>query len=264
MGLELVSAREKMRTHLLFVLVAATIVFGVAETAETVVPEEVFFDDSSITSTHTGETQNEDLMERRGREDRPPVKMKLAPDESSTNMVASRVKQGSESKENAQTGWGSRRRRRRRRRRAVNYPAGHLKINSVMGLRGGRSNKWCSDEINRVLCNRPWIKGWEKFTVVNGGGGTVGLRGGHSHKYCSDEINTIKCNRPWVKGWEKFTVVRVGNRIGLKGGHGHKYCSDNAGGVCCNRPWVKGWEKFLVHYVRNPTAKKKAAPNRGE
>merc|ERR1739848_413363 len=34
---------------------------------------------------------------------------------------------------------------------------------STVALRGGRGNRWCADEGHRVLCNRPWIKGWEKF-----------------------------------------------------------------------------------------------------
>merc|ERR1711959_494375 len=52
MGLELAGAREKMQRHLFFVLVAATIVFGLSESG---IPEEGLFDNSSmIASTRNG------------------------------------------------------------------------------------------------------------------------------------------------------------------------------------------------------------------
>ena len=35
-------------------------------------------------------------------------------------------------------------------------------------LAGGRSDfkKYCAAEKNRIICNRPWIRGWEKFKFV--------------------------------------------------------------------------------------------------
>merc|ERR1712196_357190 len=74
---------------------------------------------------------------------------------------------------------------------------------STVALRGGRGSRWCADEGHRVLCNRPWIKGWEKFAAVRVGS-RVALRGGRGNRYCADEPHGVKCNRPWIKGWEKF------------------------------------------------------------
>jgi len=117
---------------------------------------------------------------------------------------------------------------------------------STVALRGGRGSRWCADEGHRVLCNRPWIKGWEKFYTWSGHG-RIALRGGRARKWCADEGNRIRCNRPWIKGWEKFAAVRVGSRVALRGGRGNRYCADEPHGVKCNRPWIKGWEKFYAH-----------------
>jgi len=118
---------------------------------------------------------------------------------------------------------------------------------STVAFQGGRGGKMCADEGHRVVCNRPWIKTWEKFGVMSGGKGRIALKGGRSGKMCADEINTIRCNRPWIQGWEKFKAVLVGRNVALMGGHGNKYCADDIHGVKCNRPWIKGWEKFTAH-----------------
>merc|ERR1719230_2373882 len=123
----------------------------------------------------------------------------------------------------------------------------HLVNAMTVAFRGGRGRKWCADEGHRVLCNRPWIRGWEKFYIWSSGG-RVALRGGRHRRWCADEGNRIRCNRPWIRGWEKFVAVRAGgNNVALRGGRGNKYCADDHHGVRCNRPWIRGWEKFYAH-----------------
>merc|ERR1712144_138447 len=77
---------------------------------------------------------------------------------------------------------------------------------------GGRGRKWCADEGHRVLCNRPWIRGWEKFYIWSSGG-RVALRGGRHKRWCADEGNRVRCNRPWIRGWEKFYAHKLTNNI---------------------------------------------------
>merc|ERR1712146_172069 len=54
-----------------------------------------------------------------------------------------------------------------------------LDVGRTVALKGGRGKRFCADEANRVICNRPWIRGWEKFLVAAGGPGRVALQGGH-------------------------------------------------------------------------------------
>jgi len=126
------------------------------------------------------------------------------------------------------------------------HPRAPLTHGIIVAFKGGRSRRWCADEGWRVLCNRRWIRGWEKFHIWSSGG-KVALRGGRHRKWCADEINRIRCNRSWIKGWEKFVAIRRGHSVALRGGHRNKYCADDRYGVRCNRPWIKGWEKFYVH-----------------
>jgi hypothetical protein len=37
----------------------------------------------------------------------------------------------------------------------------------VLTLRGGRDNKYCSDDRNMVVCNRDAVGQWEKFKIEN-------------------------------------------------------------------------------------------------
>jgi len=124
--------------------------------------------------------------------------------------------------------------------------------NRWIALRGGRANKWCADEGNRLICNRGWIKGWEKFYTVHAGGGKIALRGGKHNKWCADESNTVRCNRPWIKGWEKFFVQSLGGgRVGIRGGRANGWCADEGHRVVCNRGTTSEgrWVTFHVHLL---------------
>lgn len=118
---------------------------------------------------------------------------------------------------------------------------------STVALKGGRGKKWCADEGRNVMCNRPHIKAWEKFSVVDAGKGKIALRGGNKGKYCADEGKGIKCNRSKLLSWEQFEVVDAGaGKIALKGGKDGKYCADDTKGMACNRGHLLSWEKFTV------------------
>merc|ERR1711970_347571 len=132
---------------------------------------------------------------------------------------------------------------------------GLLRPGSVIALKGGknRNTKYCADETNRIKCNRNRLLQWEKFRVVNAGGGLIALRGGKDDKYCADEGNTIKCNRNAIGQWEKFRAVDAGGgKIALKGGRNHHrhYCADEGNQIKCNRNALHQWEKFQAVNAR--------------
>lgn len=55
-------------------------------------------------------------------------------------------------------------------------------------IKGGRKGRCC------IICNRKWIRGWEKFTIkmVNARKGIFALKGGKHGRWCADEHHT-KC-----------------------------------------------------------------------
>jgi len=131
---------------------------------------------------------------------------------------------------------------------------------SIVAFKGGRQGKYCSDEGNRIICNRGGIGPWEKFKVVNAGSGRIALKGGRNgfRKFCADEGNTIKCNRGGIGPWEKFVVVKAGSgKIALRGGKFNKHCADEGSTVKCNRGGVGPWEKFTVKCLAGSCKTKK-------
>jgi len=112
------------------------------------------------------------------------------------------------------------------------------------GSRHGYNRYYCSDA-NPVRCNRNGVGAWEKFKVVDAGGGKVALRSGRTNQYCADEYNRIICNRNAIGSWEKFTIS--GSNY-IKGGHANRWCADEetAGSIKCNRNGIGQWETFYI------------------
>merc|ERR1711998_431751 len=141
---------------------------------------------------------------------------------------------------------------------------GGLHVGSTVALKGGQGDKYCADEGDNIACNRDMLSQWEKFTVVNAGGGKIALKGGKKSKYCADEGNNIACDRDELGQWEGFTVVNAGcGKIALKGGKKSKYCADEqqflGDKVVCDRDKLGQWEKFTVECLSDCDPEKKKA-----
>jgi len=121
---------------------------------------------------------------------------------------------------------------------------------TYVALVGGRTGKHCADETHRIICNRPWLRSWERFEVVDAGNGKVGLKGGRQKRMCADEDSGIKCNRNWLRSWEKFTVMDLGRgQVALKGGKNGKFCTDTDTGIICNQDDVFAQGQFTQFTV---------------
>jgi len=130
-----------------------------------------------------------------------------------------------------------------------------LVVNSVVAFRGGRHNRWCAQEHNTWRCNRNGIGQWEKYQVVNAGGGQYAFISLRNERYCADENhhNRILCNRGGIGQWEKFRVIQAGSGlVALRGGRNNRYCMDHGHTVSCNRNgYGHRQEKFYVKCVGN-------------
>lgn len=127
-------------------------------------------------------------------------------------------------------------------------PPSGAPIGQTITLRGS-NNLYVSSEdgTQPMYCNRGSAGTWEKFLVVDAGGGKIALRS--MNKYVSSEngaTSGITCNRTAIGGWEAFTWEQVGtNQVALKGNNNQYISSENGQAVMrCNRPTRGGWETF--------------------
>jgi endoglucanase len=98
-----------------------------------------------------------------------------------------------------------------------------------------------------MQCVSTAVGTWEKFLVVDAGGGKVALRS--MNKYISSEngaASGITCNRATVGGWEAFDwIVNANGTISLRGNNGLYVSSENGTkAMTCTRATIGGWEQF--------------------
>merc|ERR1711998_452920 len=130
----------------------------------------------------------------------------------------------------------------------VHYP---LKPGSVVALRGGRHNKYCTDSKKGIQCNAAQLKKWERFTVVKAADGKVALKGGRGKQLCTDEGNKIQCNSKALGKMESFQVISQDGRVALQGANKDRYFADEGHRVKCNRGHIRQWERFTVKCIEN-------------
>jgi len=115
----------------------------------------------------------------------------------------------------------------------------------------GNNGKYVSSEngLQPMNCNRSNLGIWEKFTLVDAGGGKYALKGNNG-RYVSSEngAKPITCNRTAIGAWEKFTIQELGNGMATLKGNNGKYISSENGAIAmtCNRTQAQSWERFQI------------------
>ncbi len=138
-------------------------------------------------------------------------------------------------------------------------------IGSVISLRGN-NGKYVSSEngASPMNCNRDQVFAWEKFTVVDAGGGKVALRGNNG-RYISSEngANPMTCNRTNIGSWEQFTWGTNNGKITLKGNNNQYVSSENgAQPMNCNRGRVGSFERFDINTISSKSSSANSKPNK--
>ena len=102
-----------------------------------------------------------------------------------------------------------------------------------------------------LIANRTAIGPWERFDVIDLGGGNIALRAGVNGKYVTAESAGTKpliANRTSIGPWEIFGLVRNSDgTVSLRAEINSRYvCAENAGGspLIANRTAIGLWEKF--------------------
>ncbi len=120
----------------------------------------------------------------------------------------------------------------------------------IINLKGNNGKYVSSENGNKPMnCNRGRVGGWERFTVVDAGGGKIALKGNNG-KYVSSEGGNkpINCNRNRIGSLEKFELVsRGGNKYAIKDKNGRYMSSENGNkAMNWNRTRIGSWEEFII------------------
>lgn len=127
---------------------------------------------------------------------------------------------------------------------------------SVVSLRDGHYAKWVSanngSSAERLLVANVTAAptDWEKFTVVDAGGGLVALRCVANNLYVCAESGggaTMRANRSSIGAWEKFGWVdNADGTASLLADVNSRYACSESAGVIANRTSIGPWEKFTA------------------
>ncbi|HYG38366.1 MAG TPA: hypothetical protein VD908_07110 [Cytophagales bacterium] len=130
-----------------------------------------------------------------------------------------------------------------------------VSVGQTVSLKGSNGMYVSSENGTEPMnCDRTTAQDWEKFTIVDAGGGKIALRS--MGKYVSSENGTqpINCNRTSVQDWEKFTLVNNSDgTVSFRGNNGRYISSENGtSSMTCNRTAIGGWEKFSTGTTTTP------------
>ena len=122
----------------------------------------------------------------------------------------------------------------------------------LVGIKALCNNKYvCAEDAGAkpLIANRDWIRGWEKFEVIDKGNNKIALKACNGKYVCAEDAGNkpLIANRDWIRGWEIFEYIdKGGNKFALKACNGKYVCAEDAGNkpLIANRDWIKGWEMF--------------------
>ena len=121
---------------------------------------------------------------------------------------------------------------------------------------GGGGRTW-----DVLHTDAPWIRGWEKFTLIDSGDGTpftrFGIRTLNGHFLTAVGgggriTDVMHSDAPWLRNWEKFTLISLGGGVyAIQTITGHYLTAVGGGGritdtIHSNATRVGSWERFRI------------------
>jgi pectate lyase len=143
-------------------------------------------------------------------------------------------------------------------------PITGVPIGKTIWIKANSNGKYvCADKglaNTPLIANRTGVDHWEKFDVIDAGGGYIALKANSNGKYvCADKYlgsnAPLAANRTTIGSWEKFQWVDAGSGyFALKANANGKYvCADvnvaSNAPLIANRSQVLGWEKFSYGFT---------------
>ncbi len=137
---------------------------------------------------------------------------------------------------------------------AFNCAPGTTPTPSVVALRARANNRYVVAENGgaaALIANRTSIGPWEKFDLIDRGGGNIALRAQANNQYvCADNAGAspLIANRAAIGGWETFALIRnADGTVSLRAQANGRYVTAENGGAApliANRTAIGLWEKF--------------------
>jgi hypothetical protein len=100
-----------------------------------------------------------------------------------------------------------------------------------------------------VSWNRPWIREWETFEMIEVGTDKVAFKSHHGLYLSAQPHGTLECNRGAILAWEMFQIVpAAAGGSAFRTCHGYYVCV-TPHGLCEPRLLVHEWETFRIQNV---------------
>jgi len=130
-----------------------------------------------------------------------------------------------------------------------------LVIGSTCWIKATNSQYVHADNVNPLTNNSTTVGDWEKYVVVDLGGGKIGLRCVGNNSYVSADAagaNPLIANRSSAGAWEQFFEIDAGGaNSALRAVINNRYVTTNSAGVgnlIANRTALGPWETFVVSH----------------
>jgi len=127
-------------------------------------------------------------------------------------------------------------------------------IGATIAIKAMANNQYVVAEnagASDLIANRPSVGTWEKFQVVDAGGGYIALKALANNKFVTAERaggGNLIANRDGAQDWEQFRWINNGDgTFSLLSNANMKYVTaENSGSspLIANRNQISGWEKF--------------------
>jgi hypothetical protein len=135
-----------------------------------------------------------------------------------------------------------------------NHPGDPAPVGKIISLRAAINNQYvCAENAGAspLIANRPTVGPWEKFRVIDLGGGLIALQATINNSYVCVEyagVNPLIANRTAVNDWERFRWINnADGTISLQSVINNSYVvAENAGSgqLYANRDAINEWERF--------------------
>ena len=120
-------------------------------------------------------------------------------------------------------------------------------------IRGGRNQRYCTDDPNGIICNIDAPGPREIFIVQHMKGEEYAIQGQRGNLWCGLTSTGVRCQAPTVRNLEVFKLHPLGNNMfGVQNVKNGKWCGDTGPGMVCDTPSMDslGFQKFEFIPIR--------------
>ena len=120
-------------------------------------------------------------------------------------------------------------------------------VSAIVSLRSHHGRYMVAEPDGMARANRSRVGPWERFVLIEHGGGQVSLRGAHGMYLVAEPDGGAKADRWQIGGWERFQKIdHPDGTVSFRGAHGDHLVAEPDGSLKADRPSIGAWEKFVM------------------